>query len=175
MDLMQAWAVPVLAVLVSVSSYDLCSVDFEGPVLLVPSIPSASCTISASSSVGFPELWGKGFEGIIPSRAVCYKVSLLSLSPSLPSSSSLSPSLSCSVDLSSLSTAVLIYSWVRILTSSVCLVFGAPVSIFWVFCFSTTVWCLFTVLNEAGTSFPWQCELDLCLQIRTTEGSQAGC
>jgi len=46
---------PEPAAPVSVSSYELCSVDLADP-LLVSSIPSGSHTSSASSSMGFPEL-----------------------------------------------------------------------------------------------------------------------
>jgi hypothetical protein len=41
---------------VSVSLYGLCSVDLECFILLVSSIPSGSYSLSASSSMGFPEL-----------------------------------------------------------------------------------------------------------------------
>lgn len=45
-----------IAASVSVNSDELCSVVFEGLVLLVSSITSVSLTAFASSSVGFSEL-----------------------------------------------------------------------------------------------------------------------
>ena len=62
----------MLAAPVSVSSYELCSVDLEGLVLLVSSICSGSYTLSASSS----EHQGKGFDGGIPLRVESSKVYL---------------------------------------------------------------------------------------------------
>ena len=52
---MQTFIGPVLSAAASVSSYGPCLVDSEGLALLEPSIPSGSYTLSASSSVGFPE------------------------------------------------------------------------------------------------------------------------
>lgn len=47
---------PVPSASVSVSLYDLCSVDLEGLIILVPVIQFGSYTLSASSSVEFSEL-----------------------------------------------------------------------------------------------------------------------
>jgi hypothetical protein len=66
-----------LAVSFSVSSYDLFSVYLEGLVLLMSSILPDSHILSASSSVGFTELWGEGLDGDIPSRAVWNKTVIL--------------------------------------------------------------------------------------------------
>jgi hypothetical protein len=49
-------------------------VDLEG---LVFCIPSGSCTLSASSSPVFPELWGEGSDKNILLRAECSKVHIL--------------------------------------------------------------------------------------------------
>lgn len=50
-------------------------VGSEGLVFWVFSIPSRSYTASASSFSGFPELRGVGFDGDIPFRTVCSKIS----------------------------------------------------------------------------------------------------
>ena len=55
-DLLQTHVGPVLNVSVSVSSYEVCSVDLSGLVLLVSSVISDSYILSVSSSTGFPEL-----------------------------------------------------------------------------------------------------------------------
>ena len=66
----------VHAASVSVSLYQLCSLHLQGLVLLLSSITFGSHTPSASSSVGFPELWREGFDGDIPFRTEYSKVSL---------------------------------------------------------------------------------------------------
>ena len=48
---------------------------FRRPCFLVSSIPSGSYNLSTSSSPGFPELWWEGFDGDIPFRTECSKVS----------------------------------------------------------------------------------------------------
>lgn len=53
-----------------VGSYVPCLVVSEGFVLLVFFIPSGSCSLSVFSSVGCPELIGKGFSEDTPSRAM---------------------------------------------------------------------------------------------------------
>lgn len=73
---MQACAGPVHAPAVSVFPTSLTRVDLEGPVFLRSSIPSASYTLSTSSSTGFPEPWGEGFDGDISFRTQHSKVSL---------------------------------------------------------------------------------------------------
>lgn len=50
-------------------------IDLGGLAFLTSSIPSCSDTLSPSSSVGFPELWGKGFAGNTPFEAECSTVS----------------------------------------------------------------------------------------------------
>ena len=57
------WALCLL--LVSVSSYDLCSFDSESLVLLVSSVPSSSHILPASSFIGFPKPQGEGLDGNI--------------------------------------------------------------------------------------------------------------
>ena len=47
----------------------------EGLVSLVAFIPSGSYTLSACSSSGFPDPWGEAFDGDIPFRTECSKVS----------------------------------------------------------------------------------------------------
>lgn len=58
----------MLAASVFVSPVSFAHLDLEGLVPLSPLPPS--------SSVGFPELRGEGFEGDIPFRAECSKGSL---------------------------------------------------------------------------------------------------
>lgn len=53
---MQTHVDSALSALGSVSSYELCSVDLEGLVLLVSYILSASYTLSVSSFLGYSEL-----------------------------------------------------------------------------------------------------------------------
>ena len=60
---MQTHGAPGLAASIFVSSYELCSVDLEGLVLLGSFMPSDSYCLSVSSSVGLLELWGKSFLG----------------------------------------------------------------------------------------------------------------
>ena len=54
-----------------------CHVNLQVLVCLVSSIPSVSYTLSASSSVGFPDPWGEQFDGDIFFRPECFKVSLV--------------------------------------------------------------------------------------------------
>lgn len=63
---------PVLAALVSVSSYELCSADLQSLDLLVSYIPSSSHT---SFFKGFLEPQKEGFDADIPFRAEYSKVS----------------------------------------------------------------------------------------------------
>lgn len=91
-DLVQTCVGPMHAVSISGSLYELFSVDSEGLVFLVSSIPSVFHT-PASSSVGFPE---QGGENLLEAslRAACSKLSLslaLSLSDIWPSVSVLVP------------------------------------------------------------------------------------
>lgn len=64
----QTWCRPVHTVSVSVNSHELCSVDVEGCVLLVRSVPSASHI--PASSMRFPELCGERFDKDISFRSV---------------------------------------------------------------------------------------------------------
>ena len=74
---MQTHAGTVLAASASVGSYELCSFDSEGLILLGSSIPSGSYVLSASSSVGFLSTRGwEEFDGGLPFRAKCSKVCL---------------------------------------------------------------------------------------------------
>ena len=66
---MQTRVDPGDAASVSVSSYELCSVDLKGLVILVSSIHFDSHTPSASSSMRFPKLSTEGFDGDIPFKA----------------------------------------------------------------------------------------------------------
>lgn len=73
---MQIHIGPMLDAPVSLSSYELCSVDLEDFLLLMSYIPSGFYTILASSSIGLPELCRMGFYMDIPNRAVSFKLSL---------------------------------------------------------------------------------------------------
>ena len=75
-DLVQPHVGPVCTVSVSVSSFELCWVVLEGFVFLVPCVNSFSPILPASSSLEFPELWRKGFDGDISFRAVYSRVCL---------------------------------------------------------------------------------------------------
>ena len=68
------WVGPVIAASVS-DSYELSSADLESFGLLVSSFPLA-LMLSASSSVGFPQLRGQRFDSAIPFRDDCSKVSV---------------------------------------------------------------------------------------------------
>lgn len=65
----------LLTVSVSVSSYGFAHVDLEELVFLVSIIRSGFYTLSAFSSMGFPELCGEGFARDTTLRAECSKVS----------------------------------------------------------------------------------------------------
>lgn len=81
---MQGHVGPVLAASVSGGPYEHCSVDSEGLVLLVSSVPSDSYTLYSSSSMGFPDSWWEGFYRDIPLRTDCSSVCLsVSLAVSL--------------------------------------------------------------------------------------------
>ena len=69
-DLVQTQAGPALAASVSVN---FNPVDVKGLDFLVSSISSGPYTLSAFSSTGCPEPWGKGFDGDIPDRTECCK------------------------------------------------------------------------------------------------------
>ena len=72
------WSRPVQALCmlpVSVSCSVPWSVVFWRPCFLGIPILSDSCALSAPSSSEFPEHWGEGFDGDIPFRTECFKVS----------------------------------------------------------------------------------------------------
>ena len=50
-------------------------VDLESLVFLLSSVTSGSYTLSASSSMGFPESWGERFDGDVLFRYDCSMVS----------------------------------------------------------------------------------------------------
>ena len=74
-DLVQTFSGRGHAASVSTSSYKLCPIDLEGLVFLVSSIPLGFYALSTSSSAGFYERLGKGFDGEVPFRTECFKVS----------------------------------------------------------------------------------------------------
>lgn len=59
-----------------VMTHSLRTTDLEGLIFLVSFIFSGSYTFSASSSAKFPESYKEGFDGDIPFRVECSKVSL---------------------------------------------------------------------------------------------------
>ena len=69
----------MLDVSISVSSYELCSVDSEDPFLLLFPIPFGPDTLYASSSTGLPELQEYRFDENFTFTALCSQISFLEI------------------------------------------------------------------------------------------------
>lgn len=77
---MHTYTGPMLVILVSMSPYELCSVDSVGHVRLVSPIASDSYNLSPATSVGFPGLWDEEPYGDLQIRVSMFGCDLCTLS-----------------------------------------------------------------------------------------------